>query len=478
MPTSTLSPVLNQLRTAVLLRDAAGVTDGQLLESFITRRDQAAFAALVRRHGPMVLGVCQRVLGNHHDSEDAFQATFIVLVRKPVSIVPREMLANWLYGVAYRTALRARSMTAKRRLRERQVNQMPEIQTDEPDNRWHDLQPLLDQELARLPDKYRIPILLCDLEGRTGKDVARQLGVAEGTIASRLSRGRAMLAKRLSRYGLAVSAGSLAEVLTNSASASVPHALLSSTVKAASLLAAGQALTTGLISAKITSLAEGVLKAMLLSKLKTTFWLLAAIGVVATGAGGLSYQAIADSRPAAHSSQRQVAQVAVNQAVARQEQADADNPTQKKSDDRTPKEASQANQILDMFLKGLQAYDGSKTRPAKDGEQPRRDPQNLYREAFLRAFQISSELAKAKGKKATQESRSSDRDEQAQVLELTIKLYVKTQAVEHAKKEIESALSRVQTTTRDQRTELETLDEIERAVKDLKKRIQERKDGK
>jgi RNA polymerase sigma factor (sigma-70 family) len=423
----------------------------------------------------MVLGVCQRVLGNHHNSEDAFQATFLVLVRKAVSIVPREMLANWLHGVAYRTALRARSMSAKRRIRERQVTPMPEPEAVGPDDQWHDLQPLLDQELARLPDKYRIPILLCDLEGRTGKEVARQLGVAEGTIASRLSRGRGMLAKRLSRYGLAVSAGSLAEVLANSASACVPHALLSSTVKAASLLAAGQ-LTTGLMSAKITSLAEGVLKAMLLNKLKTTFFLFAAIGVVATGVGGLSYEAIAPNKVATKSSQQQAAQVAVHRTVAIQEQANIDKPAEEKSDDKTSKDQSQANQILDMVLNGLQAYQKSKSEGSgKVGEEQKKDPQDLYREAFLKAFQISSEIAKAKGK--TERIKPTDRDEQAQVLELTIKLYVKTEAVEHAKKEIESALSRVQKTTRDQKIELQTLDEIERAVKDLRKRIAERKDG-
>jgi DNA-directed RNA polymerase specialized sigma24 family protein len=118
MATSLMSDVIQHLRRAVLLRDGAGLTDGQLLEDYVSRLDKAALAALVRRHGPMVWGVCCRVLRNHHDAEDAFQATFLVLVRKAASVVPREMVANWLYGVAYQTALKARATTAKRRGRE------------------------------------------------------------------------------------------------------------------------------------------------------------------------------------------------------------------------------------------------------------------------------------------------------------------------------------------------------------------------
>src|SRR6478672_1457481 len=118
--------VLQHLRRAMLLREEAGRTDGQLLQDYISRRDEAALAALVRRHGPMVWGVCRRVLGNHHDAEDAFQAAFLVLLRRAASVVPREMVANWLYGVAHQTALKARSTTAKRWAREKQVRVMPE----------------------------------------------------------------------------------------------------------------------------------------------------------------------------------------------------------------------------------------------------------------------------------------------------------------------------------------------------------------
>ena len=294
MATSQMSEVIQHLRRTVLLRDGAGLTDGQLLEDFISRRDEAALAALVRRHGPMVWGVCRRVLRNHHDAEDAFQATFLVLVRKAASIASREMVANWLYGVAHQTALKARATAAKRRARERQVTEMPEPAVAEQDL-WHDLQPLLDQELSRLPDKYRVVIVLCDLEGKTRKEAARQLGVPEGTVASRLARARAMLAKRLARHGLAVSGGALAAVLSqNVASAGVPTSVVSSTIKAASLVAAGQA-AAGMISAKVAALTEGVLKAMLLTKLKIATVVLL-VAVAAAGSGGFPYRRWGRSR--------------------------------------------------------------------------------------------------------------------------------------------------------------------------------------
>jgi RNA polymerase sigma-70 factor (ECF subfamily) len=292
MATSLLNPVIRQLRRAVLLPDGAGLTDGQLLESFVSQRDEAAFGVLVRRHGPMVLGVCRRVLRNHHDAEDAFQATFLVLVRKAASIVPREMVANWLYGVAHRTALKARSMIAKQRVRERQVTAMPEPEALEPEDCWREWQPLLDQELSRLPDKYRVPVVLCDLEGKTGKEAARQLAWPEGTVSSRLARGRTMLAKRLTRHGLALSGGSLAVALSENASACVPASVVSATVKAASLFVAGKAAATGAISARAAALTEAVVKTMLLTKLKVMAGVVLVVGILGTGLGlgTLSYR--------------------------------------------------------------------------------------------------------------------------------------------------------------------------------------------
>src|SRR5262245_4932145 len=282
MATSHMSEVIQHLRRAVLLREGAELTDGQLLKDHLGRRDEAALAALVRRHGPMVWGVCRRVLCNYHDAEDAFQATFLVLVRKAASIASPELLANWLYGVAHQTALNARAATAKRRARERQVTEMPEPAVTEQDL-WGDLQPLLDQGLSRLPEKYRVAIVLCDLQGKTRKEAAQQLGVPDGTLAARLARGRVMLAKRLAQRGFALSGGALATVLSqNVASAVVPTSVVSSTIKAATLFAAGQA-ATGVISTKVAALTEGVLKTMLVSKLK---YATAVMLVVLTCVGG------------------------------------------------------------------------------------------------------------------------------------------------------------------------------------------------
>ena len=281
MPIDQPRDALRQLRGATLLRDGSEMTDGQLLECFITHRDEAAMEALVRRHGPMVLGVCCRVLDHPQDAEDAFQATFLVLVRKAASIAQRELLGNWLYGVAYRTALDARAAATRRRRRERQVAPMPEPEAADRADVWRDLRPILDRELNRLPDKYRVPIVLCDLEGGTRRDVAQQLGLPVGTLSGRLTTARAMLAKRLARHGLALSGGALMVALTPSvASAAVPSPLVASTVAAAT---AGQG-AAGVVSAQVAALAEGVVKAMLVKKLKIAAATLLAVVVVGAAA--------------------------------------------------------------------------------------------------------------------------------------------------------------------------------------------------
>jgi RNA polymerase sigma factor (sigma-70 family) len=280
------SKILPHLRKMVGLREEAGASDAQLLARFIDQRDEVAFEALVRRHGPMVFGVCRRVLHCEHDAEDAFQAAFLVLVRKAASIRSRELLANWLFGVAYKTALKARALAARRRARETQVTDMPEPVAVPQEDLWQELQPLLDRELSRLPDKYRIPVLLCELQGMTRKEAARQLTLAEGTLSSRLARAKAMLAKRLARHGLAVSGAALGLALAeNRASAWVPAALVASTSKAAGLLAAGQALTAGAVSPNVAALTEGVVKAMFLTRLKTITAMLVLLTAVGGGIG-------------------------------------------------------------------------------------------------------------------------------------------------------------------------------------------------
>jgi RNA polymerase sigma factor (sigma-70 family) len=242
----------------------------------------------------MVLGVCRRILRNEADAEDAFQATFLVLVRKAGAIKCRSQLSNWLYGVAHNTALKARAMIHKRRIKEREAGTAPK--GDAAGEIWR-LQVMLDAELSQLPDKYRVPIVLCELEGKTIKDAARQLGWPQGTVATRLARGRALLAKRLSKHGLELAVGILAAQLSqNAGSACVPTTLVSATVKAATAIAAGGAAAL-VVSANVAALTEGVLTAMLLSKLKTATVVVLVCASLASGAGVLWQRTVVTPQP-------------------------------------------------------------------------------------------------------------------------------------------------------------------------------------
>jgi RNA polymerase sigma factor (sigma-70 family) len=279
--TNHTNRLIQHLRGPVL-HDRGDRTDGQLLDSFIQHKDNAALAALVRRHGPMVLGVCRRMLRSHHDAEDAFQATFLILVQKAATLPNRETVGNWLYGVAHQTAVRMRALAARRAVRERQVAVPPEPTSAE-QYVWNDLRPILDEELARLPDKYRVLIVLCKLEGKTLKEVARQLALSEGTVASRLAAARAMLAKRLSRRGVVVSGLLLGAVVSSrAASAWVPAALSSSTIEAARLVAAGQGEA---VSPTVAALVTGVTKAMFRGKIRSVLAVALVVGLALGGVG-------------------------------------------------------------------------------------------------------------------------------------------------------------------------------------------------
>ncbi len=284
-----MNELIDYLRRTMLRQGESGLSDGQLLGCFIEQGDEAALAALMRRHGPLVWDVCRRVLGDYHDAEDAFQATFLVLVRRATSVVPREMIANWLYGVAWQTARKAKAMRTKKRVREKQMEQMPEPAVPEKDC-GHDLHHQIHQALSGLPAKFRVSIILCYLEGKTRTEAARQLGVPEGTVAAWVSRGRAMLARRLTRTGRAISSAALAAVLAQKpALASVPVSLASSTLQAAVRLAAHPS-ASAILSTQVLALMEGVMKEMLATKLKmTTTVLLAVVAAVGLGSGGLAY---------------------------------------------------------------------------------------------------------------------------------------------------------------------------------------------
>jgi RNA polymerase sigma factor (sigma-70 family) len=299
MTASQLSKAVHDLRQTILHQEGAGLSEGQLLDQFVGQRDAAAFAALVQRLGPMVWGVCRRVLGCHHDAEDAFQATFLVLARKAAVVMPRDMVANWLYGVAYRTARKAKTMTDRRRAREKQVPTMPEPQAPAPDP-WRDLEPLVDQELARLPDKYRSAIIFCDLEGKTRKEAARQLRIPEGTLSSRLTTAREKLARQLARHGVTLSAAAVATLLAqNAASASIPSSVVSILIKVGPLFAARQAAAMGLVSAKVAALTQAVLKTMMLGKLQTALAVVLVLGVIGLGGSLITQATAVDESPKA-----------------------------------------------------------------------------------------------------------------------------------------------------------------------------------
>jgi RNA polymerase sigma factor (sigma-70 family) len=276
------------LRRVARLPGCGALPDGLLLERFVRERDEAAFELLLWRHGPMVLNLCRRLLRHEQDAEDAFQATFLVFVRKAGSVSKREGVGGWLYRVAYRVALRAQAAAVRRARRERPaVDVMAPEPADGVEQR--DLRPVLHEEINRLPEPYRAAVVLCYLEGKTNQEAARHLGCAEGTVASRLARARERLRVRLVRRGLALSVGTLTGVLMEHfVPAPVSAAFLDSTMTAATAFAAGKA--AGAVSAPSAALAEGVLRTMGLSKLTM------AAGVIGSGAGGLTYQTLAAGR--------------------------------------------------------------------------------------------------------------------------------------------------------------------------------------
>jgi RNA polymerase sigma factor (sigma-70 family) len=258
--------------------DPAG-TDAELVERFV-RGDDAAFAVLVGRHGPMVLGVCRRILQNPQDAEDAFQATFVILARKAATLGRGAPVGAWLYGVAYRTAAHARSDRARRSAHERRATAMPAAEQT-PAVLWDDLRPVLDEELQRLPEKYRVPVVLCYLDGKTYDEAAEEIGCPKGTLATRLARAREILRERMSGRGVSLPAAVLAALVAENARAAVPAPLSCAAVEAA----------TASAPACISTLAAEVLKAMSVSKLKAVTTLLVAAALLGAGAAALAYHA-------------------------------------------------------------------------------------------------------------------------------------------------------------------------------------------
>ena len=282
MPRGDRSIVLRHLNTLFSVGMIGELTDAQLLERFTSHRDETAelaFAALVERHGPMVLRVCRAVLRDAHDADDAFQATFLILVRRARSLWVRDSLGPWLHEVAYRTASCARSAAVRRsqhELRAAVMTARPPENRDRDDVGW-----IIQAEMNHLPRRYREAVVLCLLEGLTPEQAARHLGCPVGTVHSRLARGREQLRGRLTRRGLAVPAGLLAVGwASNGVSALMPPALARLTIRTAVRLAAGQ-ISVGVVPASVAALARVVLRTMLMAKIRVTVATLLMPGVLA-----------------------------------------------------------------------------------------------------------------------------------------------------------------------------------------------------
>jgi cytochrome c peroxidase len=287
------SSILQLIHHVVKDERVRQLSDHTLLEQFREQRDEAAFATLLHRHGPMVLGVCRSVLRNEADAEDAFQATFLILARKAASIRKTVSAGSWLHGVAHRTALKARAQSATR---EKNEARAPARALTKPDDlAWREVQQVLHEELTGLAERYRDPLVACYLEGKTQKEAAVQLGVAVSTLKERMERGRSLLRARLVRRGLGPAALLAVATWPVAGSASVPVTLASSTIQAAHLFAGGQVATT-VASANVAALTEGVLKTMLLTKLKLATVVLVGMALLA-GAAGLRLRAAPASEP-------------------------------------------------------------------------------------------------------------------------------------------------------------------------------------
>lgn len=296
MQSGSSGTVLGHLHTLFVVGAVGALSDEQLLERLLTgKKDdaEAAFGVLVQRHGPMVLGVCRGVLKDPHDTADAFQATFLVLARRVGSIRLRGSLAPWLYGVARRVSVRARVAAARRQLLERQAADAPAFRYGPEEDRHEDLA-ALHEEIARLPGKYRLPVVLCYLEGLSYEMAARSLHLTESTIRGRLARARKLLAVRLGHRGVAIATGLLAAGCPRQSSATVPSAMANATVQTAVQIVKDVAV----VRDAVTALTEGVLRSMLMTKIKFLSSAVLTTGMLTLGALVFARQGTEDRPPA------------------------------------------------------------------------------------------------------------------------------------------------------------------------------------
>jgi RNA polymerase sigma factor (sigma-70 family) len=291
MATPQLALVVRHIHRLAAGRSSPQRTDRELLDHFATNGDETAFAALVARHGPMVLRVCRRVLHHEQDAEDAFQATFLVLARSCGSIRKREALAEWLHGVAYRTAMKAKRSAVRRRIHEARLRAGIVEAVTRPS--WDDVQAVLDEEIQRLPASYRAAFVLCLLEGKSGPEAAKELGVKEGTVRSRLNRARQRLQHQLARRGIELSVLLAAVSIADSGGkAGVPAELVRATVHSGLLIAAGGT-AAGVIPSHVATLAAGVTRTMLLTKAKIIATTFLVVSLLIGSTGVLTHQVLA-----------------------------------------------------------------------------------------------------------------------------------------------------------------------------------------
>jgi RNA polymerase sigma factor (sigma-70 family) len=287
------SAILEMIRKVAGDQRAGSLTDHEALERFRAQQDEGAFLALLHQHGPMVLGVCRCLLGNEADAEDAFQTTFLILAGKAKSIRKTQSLGSWLYGVAYRTALKLRAQQAGRKKHE--AHDHPEPLSESADDlTWRETQQLIHEELNGLAARYREPLVLCYLQGRSQDEAAAELGLPKGTLKGRLERGRALMRARLLRRGLGPPAVlAMAAWPAAKASGCLPALLSLATAQAAVSIAAGQTVG-GIVSARVVLLTQGVLRTMRVTKLKIVLGFLLALGVTVIGARLITHQVVAD----------------------------------------------------------------------------------------------------------------------------------------------------------------------------------------
>lgn len=346
------STILHRIRRLVTDPGVRCCRDKELLRRFLDQQDEAAFETLVRRHGPLVLDVCRGVLFNEADVDDAFQATFLILAQKAGSIRKPESLASWLHGVAYRMACKARTEFARRKKHEASV---PGERAAQADNlAWNELRQVVHEELNALSERHRAPLVLCYLEGKTQDEAAGLLGIAKSTLKERLERGRALLRVRLVRRGLGATALLLVSAWPTVTQARVATALVLSTVKAATTVAAGGAVASA-VSAQVAALVRGGLNAMTFAKLKVAIAFFVGASVLGAGAGGLARQ------------QRGAPEGLSTPQVAEQEKP------QTPEEQKAANEKSAAQQAPEAARRALAAQRGTKAQKGKPGQSDEED---------------------------------------------------------------------------------------------------------